>query len=169
MSEPNPYQSPATEVSPPQGNLALEGASVTVSMLEQLKATRPWVRFLSVLGFIGTGFLGLFGVIMAGAAIFGASGEVGGWAAALGIVAYLVVAAVAYLLPTLQLHRYAGAIGRVFSQGGAASIEEALRRQASFWRTAGILVIVGLGLGVLLVLGISVAGVVAAVSGAARR
>ncbi len=162
MSEPNPYQSPAAEVVAPSGNLPLEGASVTVAMLDQLKATRPWVRFVSVMGFIGAGFTGLVGLGMLAAAVFGSSGEFGGTAMSIMVASYLAVAVVIYLLPTRQLHRYAGALGRVFSQGGAASIEDALKRQASFWRTAGILVIVGLGLAVLLVIGITVAAAMSA-------
>jgi len=116
-------------------------------MLEQLKGTRPWVRFLSVLGFIGTGLTGLgaLGFLIA-AAVGGFSGD--GVVAVLAGALYLVIGGL-YVLPTLHLHRYAGALGRIFSQGGVASLEEALRRQRSFWKVAAVLVIVGMGLAVL--------------------
>jgi hypothetical protein len=165
VSDENPYKPPSAEVPAVQGSVALEGASVTAAMLDHLKATRPWVRFISVAGFIGSGLTGAAALVMAIAAVAGAGGDLGGMAALFGMALYIGVIAAVYLLPTIRLNRYAGALGRVFSQGGAASIEEALSAQASFWRLAGILLIIGLGLAALAVMGIGAAGVVAAVTG----
>jgi hypothetical protein len=159
VSESNPYRPPATEAPAVPQAPALQGASITGAMLDHLRTTRPWVRFFAVLGFIAVGFMGLGGlgllvasVVLPGTERFAMMG--------LGVL-YLLLIAV-YLLPILKLNNFANALDRVFSSGGVDSVEEALRRQAAFWKTAGILTVVCIALSVLFLIGAAVVGIVMA-------
>ena len=78
---------------------------------------------------------------------------------------FYLVFGVIYIIPTLQLHRYANAIARLGQGGGTPAIEAALMHQRSFWRTVGILMLVVLVIWVLAVAIGIVVGLAAAVSG----
>jgi hypothetical protein len=125
------------------------GLAVTTTLLGHLRSTRPWVRFLSVLGFIGMGFM-----LFAGLMLIVASGvrpsSTGSFPSALLAVVYLAFAAI-YLWPVLALHRFGRALTRLLDEGSGEALEGAFRRQFLFWRAVGILTIVGLGLAVLAV------------------
>ena len=156
MEEHNPYQAPAANLSAtaPAG----PGDRYTPLMIQYLRETKPWVRLLSVLGFIFSGLMVLGGlvVMVAGAA----AGEAIG--AGIGVV-YLVLAGL-YLLPLIHLHRYANAIGQAVLGGGATAVEDALLRQRSFWRTVGIMSLVMIGLYLLIIVVAMVAGMIGAMS-----
>jgi hypothetical protein len=62
-----------------------------------------------------------------------------------GIGAAYLVFAVLYFFPALYLMRYAGAIKRI-GPANPTAMEEALARQASFWRLVGILTALLIGL-----------------------
>jgi len=122
-----------------------------------LVSTKPWVRFLSILGFIGCGLLVVGGLIMGAAGAL--TEELG---AAGGLIAFLyVVLALLYLFPALFLYRYADAIKDLAASSNEDSLANALTQQRKFWRFAGVLTIVLLCLYVLAFL---VAMIVAAVS-----
>jgi hypothetical protein len=150
--DPNPYQSPASYGGSYDAGAA--GGVVTAKTVEMLRQTQPWVRFLSVLGFIGTALM-----ILAG--LFGLLGAAMGGSAELGVmmVAYLLVGLL-YFIPTMYLSRYATAINR-FRQGlHVAEMETALEAQKSFWKFVGIVTLVILALYVVLIL-VAIAGGVA--------
>ncbi len=152
----NPYEAPATAVVQPPGQ-PLEGAYVTTTMVMLLLQTRPWVRFLSIMGFIGVGMIGLLGIVGGIAALIGGSLFDIGLPAFLITVVYLALAAL-YFVPVLLLHRYAGALKRLSSESTTQTMEKALRHQKSFWKFVGILSVVSLGLMVLsVIVGIVVA------------
>lgn len=128
MSSYNPYEAPQNQTySPPTGEVA---GQVTPMMLQHLRDTRPWVLFLSIMGFISIGLLVVGSVYMM--TTFGRM--VPGWM----LFLYIAIGAI-YLVPTLTLFRYAGAISYVFNGGGTHAMEEALRLQRSFWRFVGVL------------------------------
>jgi hypothetical protein len=128
----------------------LEETVLSVTGQKFLNQTRPWVRFLSIMVYIGAIFtlLGGLMIILAGyaGALFGAGSEAfqqfpgGGFA--LGLV-YLVLA-VLYVPPGIFLSRYASAIKTLESTGTSMALENALKYQKSFWRYAGILTVIGL-------------------------
>ncbi|HSN17072.1 MAG TPA: hypothetical protein VLV87_02585 [Gammaproteobacteria bacterium] len=132
--------------------------------LTQLNATRPWVKFLAILGFIFTALMILVGLmfILVGTSIPGEAGMPGSFGRIFGIV-YLILAFL-YLFPCLYLIRYARAIEAIPGTGQAA-FEEALKNQKSFWKFVGILTIVMLGLYVLFIF----VGVFAAMAGLAAH
>jgi hypothetical protein len=117
---------------------------ITSAMMEYLKQTKPWVRFISILGFIGTGFLLLLGLfLMLGAGVMSSrfgSAFGGVPMAAIGMV-YLVLGAL-YILPAVFLFRYAAGIQKALTVDLTSGVEEALQSQKSFWRFVGILMLI---------------------------
>lgn len=117
----------------------LANIPVTPLMIEHLRATKPWVRFMSIMSFIGAGLmvlLGLFMILMPiapGMKGFGVGPIVG--------LIYIAMAAI-YIAPAVFLHRFASAIGDLMVGGGDVALEAALGSQKSFWRFVGILTLV---------------------------
>ncbi len=149
MSDINPYKAPSAPAERQEG-VALVGLAVTAAMLDHLRLTRPWVRFLAVMGFIGLGFTGFAGLMLLVIAFLPSSsksGLPGGPAMGLG---YLVLSAV-YLWPVLALHRFGRGLTRLLADGNGEALEGALRQQFSFWKAVGIFTIVMLGLVVLMI------------------
>lgn len=126
---------------------------VSESMLESLQATRPWVKFLAILGFVFAGFAGIAGLFMAVAFSFvpAKAGLPHFFGPVFGIL-YIAMAIFFYVLPCLYLLRYGSAITRIPTDGQAA-MEEALKQQKTFWKYLGIFAIVVLVLYVLFFIG----------------
>ena len=140
---------------PPESQSGTEPAkSVPTIVLTQqalgfLDQTRPWVRFLSIMVFIGAAFMALAAVAMIALAMAGAisrsvaSNPLG----AAGVVAaaffYLMVACL-YIAPGIFLYRYASAIRRLKNTCASEALEDALKQQKSLWRFVGILTVIGL-------------------------
>ncbi|HEY3645847.1 MAG TPA: hypothetical protein VGM16_10955 [Gammaproteobacteria bacterium] len=120
--------------------------------LSHLNATRPWVKFLSILGFIGVALMALFSVaLIFGIWAFptrpGMQQPSGAFGMGLGIL-YLLFALI-YLIPCLFLYRYGAAISAIPTAGQGA-LEDALKNQKSFWKFMGIVALVIVGFEVLL-------------------
>jgi hypothetical protein len=152
----NPYESPKIMTTPSdvgQWDSSLNGAA------EMLRQTKPWVRFASIMTFIGSALMVLLAVVMMAA---GAAGAPGMPSAVIGLV-YLLFSIV-YVIPAVYLWRYADRIGSFLLQRTARSLAHALEAQKSFWKYVGILVLVILCLYALIAL---VAIAVAIIRGAA--
>jgi uncharacterized protein DUF5362 len=134
---------PPTSVRP--GMAPAPRDAVTPAMLEALRKTKPWVRFLSILGFLGSAVMVLVGI---GLAIFGMVAGGGsdnpmGPVAMAGIGLLYVLLALLYIIPSRYLFRYASAIKRALdSPSKTQPIEEALGYQKSFWKFCGILMLI---------------------------
>jgi hypothetical protein len=126
-------QSPAPE--PVQG-----GGDVSQEVVELLRKTKPWVRFLSVLGFIALVF-----ILLAAVAIVALpTGPMGAMA-----IGPKLAAAGAYILmgllqfpALLFLSRYASRIKDLVNSGHPQDLEDALAAQKSFWKYVGIFTLV---------------------------
>ena len=157
MEPRNPYMPPGSQLSaPPMASMG-GGEGVSAVSLEHLRNTKPWVRLLSVMGFIGSALL----VIVALAMMVGSGfmGEQFSGAMGIGLgVAYLLFA-LFYIYPSVCLWRYATAIQTLLSTRRTIDLETALGQQKSFWRFVGILTAVML---VLYALGIVAAIVIGA-------
>lgn len=124
----------------------LANVPVTPLMIDHLRSTKPWVRFISIMTFIASGFIFLAGLMM----IFMSSGMgMGGTSLGpvIGIVYFLMGGL--YLAPAFFLHQYASYINDFLHGGGDSAMESALGSQKSFWRFTGIVTIVVLCLYVL--------------------
>jgi hypothetical protein len=139
----------ASVYAPPRGNLtpgATMAGQVSAGTVQALKETRPWVKFLAVLGMIGTVLMLLGGIGGLAAFTFAASGSsgLGPWGpgmVALMAVLYLAMALL-YIYPILKLFKYSGAITRLSQSGSVRDLEDALGQQKSFWKFIGILTLI---------------------------
>jgi hypothetical protein len=106
-------------------------------MIEHLRATKPWVRFMSVIMFIFAALIFLGGLLMmlmpSGMSGFGLGPLVG--------IIYIVMSGL-YLAPAFFLHQFASSINDFLNGGGDSAMENALGSQKSFWRFVGILTLV---------------------------
>lgn len=134
---PLPPQRPGPGAVPPRDTL-------TPGMLEALRKTKPWVRFLAILGFIVSVFLILAGIgVAAFALLTGGEGNPLAGAVGIGLGALYAATAILYIIPSRYLMRCAGAIQRALqSPAKSVPVEEALRYQKSFWKFAGILMLI---------------------------
>lgn len=115
-----------------------------------LSETRPWVKFLSIVGFVSVGLMAFGGCV---AFVVGvASGEP---VALLGLLYGLL--GVLYYFPALFLHRYAKGIRDFVGQRRQDQLDTALDAQKSFWRFTGILTLV-----VLCIYGVALLGLIVA-------
>jgi len=159
MSDPNPYQAPSSSFSPPVQASSGDG-SVPPGIMAAIAATKPWVTFLAILGFVGAGLmvLGGFGVVVAGS-MMTRSSSLG---AGMGIL-YVVLGGL-YFFPSFFLLRFGGAMRQVLEGGGMNALTEAMVRQKSFWRLVGISTLVLMCIYFLAILVGIVVGVMSAAS-----
>jgi len=135
--------------------LAEEGlAIITPRTAEMLRQTKPWVRFLSVLGFIGSGFMVLGGGVALVGAIISHRPQLLAFALVYPPMGFL------YFVPSFYLHRYASRIGSYLAQGRSAQLDAALEAQKSFWRFVGILTLVILCIYILILAGVVLAAII---------
>ncbi len=134
----NPYQAPtvASSVGDTSGSDPSLGR-----VAEMLRQTKPWVRFVSVMMFIGAAFL-VFGalVMMAG----GMRGEMPGpmRGVGVGVGLFYIVLAILYIAPGIFLWMYADRIGVFLSQRTPGTLASALEAQKSFWKFVGIAILI---------------------------
>jgi hypothetical protein len=112
-----------------------------------LRATRPWTRFFSVLGFIGTAVMILSGIGIILGGKFLQAPENAPLPALSGIIN--IVLSVFYLVPSIWLSKYSSAITRFLSGGGAIELGNAIAFQKSFWKFVGITTVVFIVIAVL--------------------
>ncbi|MEO8614955.1 MAG: DUF5362 family protein [Luteolibacter sp.] len=141
----DPYTPPATN-----GQEAGLGGDSQVSqaVLHQLAGTKPWVRFMSVLMFVGAGLMLLVAVVIALAGsqisrISAASGGAPMFSGMMGLVIAVIygVLSLVYIYPALKLWNYASRIGDLLMTGSEQDLVNALSQQRSFWKFIGILVL----------------------------
>ncbi len=136
----NPYASPESTGAPTPSD---EAMGVTPRAIEHLAGTKPWVRFLSVLGFLAGVLL-----LIAGVGFLGGTGPAEGFGPGVAIV-YAFMGFIYFVL-SYFLFKYANAIGELLMTGQVEWLEDALRWQKSFWRVVGILALAVLLINVIL-------------------
>jgi hypothetical protein len=136
--------------------------TVSEDMLGSLKATKTWVTFLSIVGFVFCALMVLGALAMFAGVGSGAAGPMKMLGPGFGVF-YLILVAI-YFFPCLFLFHYGRAIGRIPSAGQSA-MEEALAKQKSFWKYMGIVTIIAIGLDLCLILGAVLFGMMAATGG----
>ena len=120
-----------------------------------LQETAKWAYFLSIIGFIGLGFI----VIMA---IFGSAAlasttslgdnSLGAMGATFIAVFYLVIAGI-YFFPIYYLNRFASKMKQAFRENNAEALTESLGYLKSHYKFIGIFTIIFLALYVLIIVG----------------
>ena len=128
----DPYKAPQAALDAPPASDP--SAVVPASVVHLLGQTRPWVRLIAILFFVGLGAGGtllLFTVSRLSPTGFSVAS----------VIPLLLVAAF-YVPPALFLWQYAQGIRRLQDGGGLPALEQALTSQKSFWKYAGVLVAV---------------------------
>ncbi|MDE2236026.1 MAG: hypothetical protein KGK44_10865 [Gammaproteobacteria bacterium] len=112
-------------------------------MLESLGATRPWVKFLSIVAFVYAALSLIMGLAMSFGLYTGPTrpGEPAFLNSTFGIF-YIVSALVFDAIPGMLLYRYAKAIAGYQESEDSSSFEDALKQQKSVWKYAGILAMI---------------------------
>ncbi len=161
----NPYEAPGTGGYGPPQHMA-GGGMITPMMAEHLRATRPWVRLLSILLFLAAGMMvltaglmflgGLAGLATAGKRSMGAEALVG----PVGGMIYFAVAGF-YAIPAIMMHRFANAIDSFVTAPSSASLEDTLDKSRGYWKFCGILALAMIALTVVMMVGAIVVGVAA--------
>lgn len=153
----DPYSAPSAAAYIPQQ--PADSGTASPAAIEKLSATRPWVIFIAVMLFVGSGFmlLATFAMLAAGTMMSvgskpGAPNVLGGGMIFVIAAIYLVLALVNILFG-VRLCLYAGAISRLIRDGSETHLVQALDRQRSFWKLAGIATIVAIAGYILLMVG----------------
>lgn len=135
-----PPSEPSVPPAPPQPPRDL----VTAAMIESLRQTKPWVRFLSILGFIASALMVLIAIVIVIVGVVASQqAKAGEGALLIGMGLLYLVLAVLYIFPSRFLFRYAGAIDEALaSRYKSGAVERALQHQKSFWKFVGIMTLV---------------------------
>ena len=145
----NPYESPSSD---PLGTNTAAGGGVTPRVVSELAGTKPWVRLMAVLGFLGAGFMILAGLGRSVAM----RAQIGPGAIAIGVLYALM--GLIYLFPAIKLWKFGSSILQLQHSNSTEHLEEALAQQRGFWKLTGIMIIVGFVLGILMSVGMGVLG-----------
>jgi hypothetical protein len=142
----NPWRSPGTEASAGQDSA---GAGVlTGTMLRYLREASPWLRFIGILGFIGSGLLALGGLVFTVLALLisDLAGEFGGILAAsfMGVL-YLLLGLLSFF-PAKFSYGFGSKIHRYTLSNSDRDLEAAFKNNKSLWKFFGILAIVYLAI-----------------------
>lgn len=142
LDEPAAPPAPQRQASPAMRPYQASAAPVQAGLedaLDALRATKPWARFMGVMGFLSTALLILVavGVMLAGSFLQGMPEPL---RTILPLI-YLVMAGL-QLPPAIFLNRYAGRIRDALASRDAGDVAEALRAQKSFWVYVGVLTLV---------------------------
>lgn len=147
--EANPYSTPSANVY----GTSSGGDVVSPGTIAQLAGTKPWVRFMAVLMWLGA--LLIIGVIVlmlvAGSAGIAQMGNVGSREAGmlLGMMIPYGIMAFLMMYPASKMWKYANSIGRLVASHSVADLDAALTEQRRYWKFNGILVIIGICFGLI--------------------
>ncbi len=158
----DPFSSPNFNASPVSHSAP---GIITQGVIQQLAGTKPWVRFMAVLMFVGAGFmlLGALVMLVAGGAI-AASGKAPGFSTGMiaGIAVLYGLFSLIYIYPALKLWKFADRIASLMVSGDVLDLEAALDQQRAFWKFLGIMVIVVFVLYIVAVIAVVIFSVFAA-------
>jgi len=137
----NPYEAPSANLS---GNetFGVESGGVTQGVVDQLRRTKGWTRFIGVL-FIILGVVLFFLAIFGGSFISTMSRSTRGLGAFLGIILVIYgVMGVLNLVIGFKLGGFSSAVQRLMHSGQERDLEDALDRQRSFWVFVGVMMLI---------------------------
>ncbi|WP_338645965.1 DUF5362 family protein [Flavobacterium sp. KS-LB2] len=128
-----------------------------------LKETAKWAYFLSILGYIGIGFI-IFAALFAGT-LFSTMGKMNPAMGAMGssfgmimAVVYLLIAAL-YFFPVYYLNKFASNAKAAFKNNDAETLTTSLRYLKSHYKFIGIMTLVIFSLYLLMFVGMIISGI----------
>lgn len=142
---PNPYSSPAADLYGSAAS-APENGGISPATLALLAGTKPWVRFMSVMLWIGIVFMLGMALLMGGIMLAGipGSGLDKGPMGAVGVIVMVgmySLLAFLYVYPAIKLWAYASRIAQLSATRTITDLDAALNEQRRFWKFVGVLTI----------------------------
>jgi hypothetical protein len=140
----NPYQSPQTGVTAPQGS----SGTLTETMAFYLKGASPWLRFLGVLGFIGCGILAVIGIVtlIVMPSLVPEIGEAWSSIAGTSLGSLYIILGVVGFFPARFIYKFGTKIRGFLWSNSEQELELAFKYNKSFWKFSGIVTIVYLAI-----------------------
>jgi membrane associated rhomboid family serine protease len=127
----NPYAPPAVDA--PRGGSVDADSEVRPDILTSLRFTRPWVKFLGIVGYVTSALMilgGLFLMVSPKTLKLPGAGAVG--------VVYAIMGAI-NLFPSMHLSSYASSLRDLLDAPDMEGLAHALEQQKKFWRFVGIM------------------------------
>ncbi len=119
-------------------------AKLTQTSVNYLLGAMPWMKFLSILGFVASGLM-----LLSALAMFFGGGDMLGSIVSGGTGIFYLIAAVVVFFLNKYLFDYANGIGKFINTNDPALLEVAFKMQKNFWKFKGILFIIYLSFVVL--------------------
>jgi hypothetical protein len=139
MNDDNPYAvTPGSLEGYPVHDREATTGEVSARTIDILNQTRPWVRLMSILLWIGTVLVGFACVFMLGAGLLSLNPLL------LFLTLIYVVGGVVYGVLAKALTTYASKIFDLNASGRVLDLEDALEAQKGFWKVIGIFTVVGI-------------------------
>jgi hypothetical protein len=142
----NHYAAPQSDVTDVS---KANAGGISQAMIDAMRGTKPWVLMIGIVLLIGAVFLifGAIGVFVSATIGMMATGPQAG--VLLGVGVGYALMSVIYITLAVYLMKYSTAIGRLLQHASVFDMEEALHSQRKFWKLAGILTALMIGLFVL--------------------
>jgi hypothetical protein len=140
----NPYESTQTDLDE-QKPIVSQGV-FTSAMIVHLKAAAPWMKFMGITSFVGSGIVIIVGILMFFLPVLGEEFDVTESVfsalinSAFGFF-YLAYGAVSFF-PAMFLYRFASKINLFIKTKNERAMENALQNNKSFWKFYGVLAII---------------------------
>jgi hypothetical protein len=137
----NPYQSPESPIIPETSQNS--GMPLTDTMLRYLIETSPWLRFIGIIGYIGSGMLCVTGIISAIVMLATSNliGEFGGYPVWLFPLVYLPFGVLLFF-PAHFTFKFGQRIRMYQNSHSNEDLELGLKYSRSYWKFMGILYII---------------------------
>jgi len=160
----NPYQSPEAAVVPEASQST--GVSMTETILKYLYESSPWLRFVGILGYIGSAMLCLLGIILAvgGVALQNFMDDFGQFPVSFMGLIYVPMG-VLFFFPSHFTFTFGKKINSYKFSNSIEDMEAAFRNNKSLWKFYGILCIVYIAFIPLTIIVSVIVGVASAVGG----
>jgi len=137
----NPYQSPETPIIPETSQDS--GVSLTVTMLQYLFEASPWMRFIGILGYIGSALSCLGGIIFTIVMLFNSdlTGEIDMFSSWLIPLVYIPIGLLLFF-PSHFTFKFGQKIRAYQRSHLNEELETAFKYNKSLWKFNGILYII---------------------------
>jgi len=159
----NPYQSPESPVVPETQNSS--GNLLTETMIKYLVEASPWLRFIGIIGYIGSGIMLITGILVP-LGLFASSaivGDLGGLSSWIFLLIYLP-AGIIMFFPAHFTHNFGHKIRNYKFSNSNEDLEQAFKNNKSLWKFYGIICIIYLAIIPLFIVIAIVGGVIAALN-----
>ena len=113
---------------------------VTDQMINSMRSTKMWTKFLSIMGFIGAGFVVLVGIFISLAGNIFPQAQGGKIPPVLGLI--YIFFSIFYIIPSVYLFKYSSALGRFLDNKMESELASALSYQKSFWKFLGMVCLI---------------------------